>query len=148
MPNCPRQIICDDNFPEYRANRHIGKSFAQCPFSTQCPDMRVRMMLRDLIFDSGGPDLLETDNAGQFVVTNIDSAITSTLGYGRVDHTTTAGNTEGTTTYPTTDYIKNPTFSGVAYMATDSRRGLYGVERAFNNCSYRQNNDGRRYFHS
>ena len=148
MPNCPRQIICGDNFPTYKANRHIGKSFAQCPFSTQCPDMRVRMMLRDLILDNAGPDLLETDSDGQFVVTGLDAAINSTLGYGRNDHTTTAGNTEGTTTYPTNDYIKNPTFSGVAYMGTASRRGVYGFECTFNNCSYRQNNSGVRYFYS
>lgn len=147
MPNCPRQNICNSNFPEYKANRHIGKSFAQCPFSTQCPEIRVRMMLRDYIFYNGGPDLLETSD-GEFVVTNVDLAITNTLGYGRTDHTTISGNREGTDTYPTNSYIKYPTFSGTVYMYTSSSHGKYGYECAFNDCSYRQNNDGNRYFYS
>lgn len=148
MPVLPTQYICTENFPVYKANRHLGKSYAQCPFSTQSTDKRTRMLLRDLILDNAGPDLLEIDSNGDFVVSDINTAVTNTLGYGLIDHTTISGNLEGTTIYPTNDYLKPTTFSGVVYMQVDSRRGVYGVECAFNNCPYRQNNNGKRYFHS
>jgi len=146
---CPKQCITKNNFPVYRADNHIGKSFAQCPFSTQAPEKRVRFMLRELILDEGGPDVLSINPAtDDFFVTNLDTIITTYLGYSRNDHTTTSGNREDDNNFGLDKYIKNPTYSGTVYMYTDSRRGQYGFECAFNNCPYRQNNNGKRYFYS
>ena len=150
MPGCPKRVICGDNFPTYNVDLHIGRSFAQCPFSTQAPEKRVRLMLRDLILENGGLDIAEINmETGEYEVSDYDAEILTTLGYSRNDHTTVSGNRESDNPlYISDDYLKNPTFSGTVYMMTDSRRGQYGYECAFNNCSYRQNNGGRRYFYS
>ena len=156
MTRC-RRPACRPTMPEYKKAFHIGHSYAPCPFSTQSDNKRVRIMLRDLVYDGANAvtDLLAiiTDrndpNYGQYVVGDgsIDALLISELGYARNDHTTVSGNREGTDTFDTNDYFRYTTFSGTVYMATESRIGAWGFECTFNDCNYRQNNDGRRYFY-
>jgi len=145
---CAKRTICNDDLPIYKRDDHIGHCYAPCPFSTQSDDIRSRMMLRDLIVCEGGGDVLARFPNGQFIITDLDAEMTSTLGYSRNDHSTTTGNREDTNSYGVDDYTKYLTFNGTVYMATTSRRGQYGYECAFNDCSYRQNNNGNRYFYS
>ena len=148
---------CISALPEYKKLLHIGHSYAPCPFSTQASDLRVRMLLRDLVYD-GVNDVTDlpavfTDrnnpNYGQYVVGDgsIDALLLSSLGYIRNDHSTTTGNREGTGVFNNDSYLRYPAYSGNVYMATQSHRGAWGFECAFNDCSYRQNNNGSRYFY-
>ena len=148
---------CRSTLPDYKKAYHIGHSYAPCPFSTQADNKRVRVMLRDLVYDGANEvtDLLAviTDrndpNYGRYVIGDgsIDALLITRLGYNRNDHSTLTGNREDTNTFGATEHLKYPTFSGTVYMATQSR-SAWGFECAFNDCNYRQNNDGDRYFYT
>ncbi len=65
------------NLPQYKANQHVGKSFAKCPYSTQAPELRTRHMLGISIsgtlptrvnhIDGNGTEyFMKTDNKGEW----------------------------------------------------------------------------------
>lgn len=143
---CPKQCITNDNFPTYKRDRHIGNSFSPCPFALETSELRSRTLLRNTIIDAGGPDVLTVDSSGNFTY-NIDDEILTHFGFSRNSHLTVSGNREDDNSFGASNYIRYPTFSGSVYMSTTSHRGAYGYECSFNNCVYRQNNDGRRYFY-
>lgn len=156
MARCSR-LPCRTLMPEYKKAFHIGNCYAPCPFSTQASIKRVRIMLRDLVYTGSiSTDLLAvvTDihdpNYGNYVIqdADVDTVIFNVLGYTRNDHTTFTGNREDTNNFGADDYLKYPTFSGSVYMATQAKGSLWGFECAFNDCSYRQHNNGVRYFHT
>jgi len=149
---------CRATMTEYKKAYHIGHSYLPCPFSTQADDKRVRLLLRDLVYDGANEvtDLLAVNtnindiNYGRYVVVDgsIDSLLDTRLGFHRNDHSTLTGNREDTNAFGTNDYTRYPTFGGTVYMATEARSSAWGFECAFNDCNYRQNNDGRRYFYT
>lgn len=151
-------LPCRSTIPDYKKAYHIGHSYLPCPFSTQADNKRVRILLRDLVYDGANDvtDLLAviTDrndpNYGQYVVGDgsIDALLISSLGFARNDHSTLTGNREDTNAFGTSDYTRYPTFGGTVYMATEARSSVWGFECTFNDCNYRQNNDGRRYFYT
>jgi hypothetical protein len=117
-----RQIYGTENYgnlPKYKKSQHVGHKYAPCPFSTQCDDLRTRIMLRDYVYEQSGntSDLLAMNNDGSFLIPDslIDPTLISILGYGRIDHTD----------------IK------IHYMKTSARSAKWGFECTFMNCSYR-----------
>lgn len=155
MSRCSKRQ-CISSLPEYKKLLHIGHSYAPCPFSTQSSDKRTRIMLRDLVYDGVNEttDLLavhsgiDNPQRGRYIVddSSIDALLLSELGFIRNDHSTTTGNREGTGVFSNDDYLKYPAYSGDVFMITQSHRGAWGFECAFNDCSYRQNNSGSRYY--
>lgn len=149
---------CRSTMPEYKKAYHIGHSYAPCPFSTQADSKRVRILLRDMVYDgvNAVTDLLavfterSNPNYGQYVIGDgsIDALLLNRLGYIRNDHSTLTGNREDTNVFGAEEYLKYPTFGGTVYMATQARISAWGFECAFNDCSYRQNNNGMRYFYT
>lgn len=147
MARCRRQCITQANFPEWKKRDHIGHSYAGCPYDTATPELRVRLMLKDTISGAGGHDVMERDPITNDFIYDIDDEILTYLGFSRNLHVTVSGNREDDNDYGATEYLRNPTFSGSVYMSTASPRGAWGFVCSFNNCAYRQNNNGKRYFY-